>query len=241
MKPEILFSLKLWISSYLVSNRLGLSLSKDMIIYFYELGGSSSEKYRKNLKLEYEGINREEFRSRFNIYELTDSLNHKNRVLLSNFRGLKIQNTVYEKVEVVQIKCGSILYEDYIYKTNWLRDTDVKVFDFSEEDLEGIFEKIIITAKEILKLEALNAIKNELAFSDIYNPISKVVLEKVADAYWIELKNHESLTVEQFIEIALNKYIFRIYKDTSDPKEKERKIKKVAREKFRRMSKKLGK
>ncbi len=230
MQPVQKFSVELFVSAYQVSDQLELSMPNYILTYFFELT-NSIEGFENELKQEYEGISKEQFLQEYE--KLEEELQIKRSSLFSLVKEVETTSSCWVSLSDSLTNKFGKLYENYISQSKWSRNKPIKVLELRDSVLYDLFDKIQITAKEYVRIEFMESIKDELNFSEIYNPDKKIVKDKVADACLDELTKNQDLTVEELIDIILNKYVFKIYQAENDRKEVERKIKKAVRERHK--------
>ncbi|WP_421774248.1 hypothetical protein [Gracilimonas sp.] len=178
------------------------------------------EEYLKQVRSKFDGSSKEQFQKKLSINDLSKSLRKKVKALHQIIDRINYQNKKTIPHAVINSeKALSKVYNFYIKKRAHKYESDVILFEISEENTLNISNMLQIIGKEYLQLQVIKEIDEHLEFNEYYSKQDKKIVKKSADACNVirqQLeKNSQSITIEELLKKVLNEFYIKKYANKS--------------------------
>lgn len=244
MNSPLRFSLELFASSYWYSHKIESHIPDSVLVWFLELSGNH-ENVEKSFHKELNMISKDNFEKKYRLHELRESIEKRKSVLISSFKELKPSDEYLVYLTDLLFKKYGRLYENYIYQNNHVREREIIVYQFNENELSDIYSKIQLVANDIIKLKMLKRVESELLFSDMYTIgqatesqqeeiHEKIEVSKPSEACNWELRKKPKMGVDELIKVIKSKYDIKLYDNDHSSKINNRNLIKAIRTNHKR-------
>lgn len=238
MKSKRRFFIELLLTTINISGFLGRTIPNSVFISYLKL----IKEYQKlilSLEDKHHGTTRANFEKTYSISQQENEIRNKVQSFKNRAEQVAPINTYdFYPNDALQKKYKD-LYSYHRSKTGHIEGKPLTINRYREEDLIANDKKLKVIAKECVKVQLLEKIKDELEFSEVYTSADLKVVEGAADACWELYRSKNDITSTQLMQRVLSEYHIKRY-DSFSPEETERKTKNAVNQWIRDVDKNKG-
>lgn len=221
-EDEKLF-LNMFITAPILSHRLGLVLSNDIIESYLEIKSLKTQIYNQ-IRKEYLDISKERFYEKCDMKSLLIDIDKMKLSLLEIIDKWTFSETNEILPNEEFIENNSSIWNYYYY---WIKQDLNKTFIlniYPQNKLYELSDYLIEIGYKIIRLKICREIGNFLEFNKYYSTSDKKIVKKPSEAFWELYQKNDEIDKEEMLKRVLDEYIIEIYQNL-DKKNRENRIK----------------
>lgn len=228
MKNKLRFYIELLATTINSSGFLIHSIPKAVFISYLKLN-EEYEQVQGKIQQKYDRTSKKNFEEEVSISKCRDTLERKLESFQRRVESLS-PITSYEFYPNDSLKTlYKDLYNFYCSKTGHKKEKPLKINKYKGADLISTEKKIRFIAKDYVKIELFDEIRDELAFLDLYSLSDLNIVDSVADACWDVFQSNNNITRKKLIERVQVEYFIKKYDDLATTA-RQKKVKRTAQQ-----------